>query len=108
MSDGFATEEELRGLGLPAGARHYRAYVGLPERYDELAALQFRVFSELGLREHHKVLEVGCGSPRFGRLLLPYLLPDHYVGVDPEEWLVQEGIRHELGESIIATKQPQF
>jgi Methyltransferase domain len=108
MSDGFATEEQLRGVGLPVGARHYRAYVGLPERYDELAALQFRVFIELGLREQHKVLEVGCGSLRFGRLLLPYLLPDHYVGVEPEQWLVQEGIRHELGESIIAIKQPQF
>jgi SAM-dependent methyltransferase len=108
MSDGFATEEQLRGLGLPAGARHYRAYVGVPERYDELAALQFRVSTELGLREHHQVLEVGCGSLRFGRLLLPYLLPDHYVGVEPEQWLVQDGIRYEVGESIIAIKKPQF
>ena len=108
MNDGFASEEQLRGLGLPAGARHYRAYVGVPERYDELAAMQFRVLTDLGLREHHKVLEVGCGSLRFGRLLLPYLLPDRYVGVEPEQWLVQDGIRHELGETIIQVKKPQF
>lgn len=108
MSDGFATEEQLRGLGLAAGARHYRAYVGVPERYDELAALQFRVCTELGLREHHKVLEVGCGSLRFGRLLLPYLLPDHYFGVEPERWLVEDGFLYELGESIITIKKPRF
>lgn len=85
MSDGFVSEEQLRGVGLPAGAHHYRAYVGDPERYDVLAVQQFRVLTDLGLREHHKVLEVGCGSLRFGRLLLPYLLPDRYVGVEPEQ-----------------------
>jgi SAM-dependent methyltransferase len=104
----FTTEERLRGLGLPAGAHHYRAYVGVPERYDELAALQFRVLTDLGLREHHRVLEVGCGSLRFGRLLLPYLLPARYVGVEPEQWLVQDGIHYELGEAIISVKKPQF
>lgn len=108
LSEGFTTEEQLRGLHLEVGAHHYRAYVGLPERYDELAALQFRVATELGLREDHQVLEIGCGSLRFGRLLLPYLLPDHYVGVEPERWLVEDGIRYELGESIIAVKNPQF
>lgn len=108
MADGFTSEEQLRGLGLPAGAHHYRAYVGVPERYDELAALQFKVLTDLGLREYHKVLEVGCGSLRFGRLLLPYLLPGRYVGVEPEQWLVQDGIRHELGETIISLKKPQF
>jgi SAM-dependent methyltransferase len=108
MSDEFASEEQLRGLGLPAGAHHYRADVGRPERYDELAVLQFRVLTDLGLREMHHVLEVGCGSLRLGRLLLPYLLPARYVGVEPEGWLVQDGIRYELGETIIPIKNPQF
>ena len=108
MSDGFASEEELRGLGKPTGSQHYRAYVGLPERYDLLAALQFKVITDLGLREYHNVLDVGCGSLRLGRLLIPFLLPDRYVGVEPEQWLVRDGIRYELGEAIIATKRPLF
>src|ERR1017187_6689363 len=83
MPDEFASGEQRRGVGLAAGAHHYRAYVGLPERYDTLAVLQFKVLTDLGLREHHTVLDVGCGSLRLGRLLLPYLLPDRYVGVEP-------------------------
>jgi hypothetical protein len=64
--------------------------------------------TDLGLREQHHVLEVGCGSLRLGRLPLPYLLPARYVGVEPERWLVQDGVRYELGETTISIKNPQF
>ena len=107
-SEQFASEEARRGIGLPIGTRHYRAYVGAPQFYDEHAALQFKVITDLGLREEHHVLDIGCGSLRLGRLLIPYLLPDRYVGVEPEEWLIRDGIRYELGEGILAVKRPLF
>jgi SAM-dependent methyltransferase len=108
MSDSIPDEEKLRGLDRLVGAQHYRAYVGRPERYDVLAVLQFKVLTDLGLREHHNVLDLGCGSLRVGRLLIPFLLPNRYVGVEPERWLVEDGIKYELGESILAIKRPQF
>ncbi|HLG14777.1 MAG TPA: class I SAM-dependent methyltransferase [Blastocatellia bacterium] len=94
--------------GLKAGDRHYRAWVGQPERYDLLGALQFNLLTTLGLREFHRVLDIGCGSLRAGRLLIPYLLPGHYCGVEPEAWLIEEATEFELTPSLIKLKQPVF
>lgn len=90
------------------GDPHYRAYIGDPRNYDLIAATTFNLLTTLGLREHHAVLDVGCGSLRNGRLLLPYLLPDRYTGIEPNEWLVREGVKHETGEDIIRLKGAQF
>ena len=38
-----------------------------------------RLLTALSLREHHRVLDFGCGSLRAGRLLIPYLLPGHFA-----------------------------
>ena len=108
LSDGLPSEAELRGLHLSAGAKHYRAYVGPPDRYDLMSALEFRILTELGMREYHNVLDLGCGSLRLGRLLIPFLLPHRYVGVEPESWLVDAGFEHELGETIRKIKDPEF
>ena len=44
------------------GTEHYRAFVGPPEHYDRVAAMQFNVATLLGRREHHHVLDIGLGS----------------------------------------------
>jgi len=93
---------------LPPGAQHYTAYVGPPGQYDAMAATQFRLLTTLGLREHHRLLDFGCGSLRVGRLLLPYLLPAHYYGIEPNTWLVEDAISHEIGRDQIRLKQPVF
>lgn len=69
---------------LEAGDRHYRAFVGPLDRYDLLGAGQMALLYLLGLREHHRVLDFGCGSLRLGRLLIPYLRPGRYFGIEPE------------------------
>lgn len=61
-----------------------------------------------GLRETHRLVEVGCGSLRAGRMFIPYLLPGHYFGIEPNQWVVEEGLRHELGEGIVEIKRPNF
>jgi hypothetical protein len=94
--------------GLQPGDAHYRAYVGQPERYDLLAALQFKILTDLGLREHHRLLDIGCGSLRAGRLFIPYLLEGGYCGVEPEQWLVEEGIRFEVTPALVELKRPLF
>jgi SAM-dependent methyltransferase len=100
--------QESLGVGLKPGDPHYRAYVGPPEDYDLIAAMTFNLLTTLGLRQHHSLLDVGCGSLRIGRLLIPYLNRGKYFGFEPNEWLVQEGIKRELGESLLQIKSPTF
>jgi cyclopropane fatty-acyl-phospholipid synthase-like methyltransferase len=100
--------QESLGVGLKPGDAHYRAYVGPPEDYDLIAAMTFNLLTTLGLRQHHSLLDVGCGSLRIGRLLIPYLNRGRYFGVEPNEWLVEEGIKRELGEALLEIKRPTF
>ncbi|HEX5491491.1 MAG TPA: class I SAM-dependent methyltransferase [Candidatus Udaeobacter sp.] len=96
------------GLGLKPGDPQYRAYVGPPEDYDLIAAMAFNLLTTLGLRQHHSLLDLGCGSLRIGRLLIPYLNQGRYFGVEPNKWLVEDGIRRELGETLVQIKRPTF
>ena len=100
-------KEDL-GLGLKPGDPQYRAFVGPPEDYDLIAAMAFNLLTTLGLRQHHSLLDVGCGSLRIGRLFIPYLNRGKYFGVEPNEWLIDEGIRRELGETLVRIKRPTF
>jgi len=72
---------------------NYKSYVGPLEFYDIVSGLQFVVLYLLGLREHHCLLDIGCGSLRGGKLFIPYLLPNRYFGIEPEKWLIEEGRR---------------
>jgi SAM-dependent methyltransferase len=90
------------------GDPRYRSLVGPPLDYDLIAGLQFTLLFYAGLREDDKLLDVGCGSLRGGRLFIPYLNPGRYYGVEPNEWLVEEGINWELGEDILRVKRPTF
>ena len=101
-------DQEDLGFGLKPGDPQYRAYVGPPEDYDLIAAMAFNLLTTLGLRQHHSLLDIGCGSLRIGRLLIPYLNRGKYFGVEPNEWLVDEGIRRELGETLVQIKRPTF
>ncbi len=101
-------DRESLGVGLKPGDAHYRAYVGPPEDYDLIAAMTFNLLTTLGLRQYHSLLDVGCGSLRIGRLLIPYLNQGKYFGVEPNEWLVEEGIKLELGKALVQIKRPTF
>lgn len=94
-------------LGAPANVE-YRAHIGHLEFYDVLTAIQFNLLTALGLRESHDMLDIGCGSLRAGRLLIPYLQAGRYHGIEPLPWLVQEGIDKEIGADMVALKRPVF
>jgi SAM-dependent methyltransferase len=110
MTDFLAqrTLTDLQAKSLPAGAAHYTAYVGPPGQYDLMGATQFRLLVTLGLREFHHVLDFGCGSLRAGRLLIPYLAPGHYHGIEPNRWLVEDAVERQLGADMVALKRPHF
>src|SRR6516164_7282102 len=103
-----SNDRETLGLGLKPGDPHYRAYVGPSEDYDVIAAMTFNLLTTLGLRQHHALLDIGCGSLRIGRLLIPYLNRGKYFGIEPNEWLVEEGIKRELGSTLLQIKRPRF
>ena len=96
------------GLGLAPGSSHYRAYVGPPEDYDLVAAMCFGLLTSLGLRGHHNLLDIGCGSCRLGRLLIPYLNENKYYGMEPNRWLVESGVENEIGDDLVRIKNPSF
>ena len=87
---------------------NYRGFVGSDDNYDLVGAMQFNLLTALGLREYHKLLDIGCGSLRAGRLFIPYLNRGGYCGIEPEKWLVEAGIQNEIGESMVEIKAPRF
>lgn len=89
-------------------ARNYRAFVGPEQGYDLMGASQFRLLCTLGLRASDRVLDLGCGSLRAGRLLIPWLDQGGYHGIEPNGWLIDQVIAQELGEDLIRLKQPRF
>ena len=89
-------------------SRNYKSFVGPGNLYDIIGAMQFNLLTFLGLRADHYVLDIGCGSLRAGRLLIPYLLPGHYYGLEPEKWVIEEAIKNEIGEETVKIRQPSF
>lgn len=75
----------------------YRRHVGPYDKYDIIAANQFIALINNGLREYHTVLDIGCGTMRAGRLLINYLLPERYYGIEPEKEIYQMAFKKEIG-----------
>ena len=106
MSTRYISPEEA--LDLAPGSEHYTAYVGPPNDYDFMGATQFRLLCALGLRDHHRLLDFGCGSLRAGRFLIPYLKAGNYYGIEPNRWLIEDAIEREIGADQIRIKTPHF
>ncbi|GEM_PF-1283502 len=106
FEDIIMTDKNLQDL--KAGDPHYKAFVGPPLKYDLLGALQFSLLSAAGLRADHKLCDIGCGSLRVGKLLIPYLNADNYFGLEPEKWLIEVAIDKEIGQDLINLKRPRF
>lgn len=88
--------------------KKYKSYVGPATNYDKIGAMQFNLHIALGLRQHHSFLDIGCGSLRAGKIFIPFLLKKNYVGIEPNNWLIEEGINNEIGNDLITIKQPKF
>jgi SAM-dependent methyltransferase len=78
---------------LVSDGRHREAIGGL---WDQVGDLQLKFLRDHGLRPHHSLLDVGCGSLRAGVKLVPYLDPGNYYGIDLNEVLIEAGYEREI------------
>ena len=77
---------------IEAGA--HRKWVG--GHWDDHGQRQLDFLVSHGLRPESTFLDVGCGSFRAGRILVDYLLPGHYYGIDANLSVMQAGYDTEL------------
>lgn len=89
-------------------AADYKAYVGPAAQFDFMGATQFRLLTTLGLRHHHKLLDIGCGSLRAGRFFLSYLDAGNYYGIEPNQWLIDEATQKDFGAEFIRLRAPHL
>jgi SAM-dependent methyltransferase len=84
----------------------HRNYIG--GWWEEIGKLQFDFLVSRGLKPHHYLCDVACGSLRAGIHFIRYLEPGHYMGIDKEQQLIDSGISQELGRDVYEAKRPQF
>ena len=89
------------------GRQRHRTYVGGGD-YDLKGAMQLTLLYSLGLRAEHRLLDIGCGSLRAGRFIIPYLNAGGYTGLEPNTWLIDEAIEKEIGRDVLDIKKPIF
>ncbi|WP_449061414.1 class I SAM-dependent methyltransferase [Planomonospora algeriensis] len=87
-------------------ARNPEAAVGSKshERWLALGRMQFDYLVGHGLRPEHRMLEIGCGNLRAGRLFIDYLDTGGYYGLDispdilvaAQRTLIEYGLRDKL------------
>lgn len=86
-----------------AGHRHYVG--GL---WDDIGNLQFEFLKSRGLKPHHVLLDIACGSLRAGSHFIPYLNCGNYLGLDKERRLIKLGLEREVQRKLVNEKAPQF
>ena len=74
--------------------------------WDDVAKIQFDALMRFGLEPHHRLLDMPCGSFRVGRLLIPYLEPGNYLGVEGDPELLERGKREVLGAELLKSQRP--
>lgn len=70
--------------------------------------VQLQLLLMEGLQKDDYVLEVGCGSLMSGIPIMSYLEKSHYVGIDPNTWLMNQTLLIVENQQIITKKSPLF
>lgn len=84
----------------------HRAYIG--GRWQELGQIQFDFMVSRGLRPEHVFLDIACGALRGGVHFIPYLEPEHYLGIEKERSLIRSGLSKELSAAVREEKRPEL
>ena len=74
----------------------YRNYEAHNARFNTGLTV-FQVLLEQGLTSDSRLCDVGCGSLRVGRYLITHLEHGLYYAIEPQQWLIDNAIEHEIG-----------
>lgn len=96
--DKAAVEAEVRA------GKHRELVGGL---WEEVGQLQLDFLVSRGLKPHHRLLDIGCGSLRGGTKIINYLDAGHYAGSDLHESLLAAGYDIELAREGLTHKLPR-
>ena len=66
---------------------------------------QIEYLKSVGLKPHHSLLDLGCGTLRGGILIIKYLQKGHYVGIESRKHVLEEG-KKELLRYDLNDKEP--
>lgn len=80
---------------------------GKNHRFSDVTLATFYSLSVLGLTPSKTVLDIGCGALRNGFLLINYLEPNKYYGVEPNVGMLEEG-KEKLAKAFLEEKKPFF
>jgi hypothetical protein len=86
--------------------RGHRDYIG--GNWEEIGTLQFDFLLSKGLTPESYLLDIACGALRLGVKAIPFLEPDHYLGIEKEKGLVAAGFENELDKEVRAKKRPRI
>jgi hypothetical protein len=86
--------------------RGHRDYIG--GQWEEIGTLQFDFLVAKGLKPESYLLDIACGALRLGVKAIPYLQPEHYLGIEKESGLVAAGFQNELDKDIREAKRPRI
>eukprot|EP00928_Gymnodinium_smaydae_P081808 TRINITY_DN65265_c0_g1_i1.p1 TRINITY_DN65265_c0_g1~~TRINITY_DN65265_c0_g1_i1.p1 ORF type:complete len:638 (-),score=40.55 TRINITY_DN65265_c0_g1_i1:342-2255(-) len=86
----------------------HRVHQKEPGDQGEFTTNMFGLLVYSGLKEFSRLLDVGCGSLRLGRLAIPYLNPGHYHCIEPNTHLLRDALHYELGYDMLQRKSPSF
>ena len=75
--------------------------------WEEMGQLQFDFLVKHGLKPHHTMLDIGCGTLRGGRHFIRYLNPQNYSGMDISPKAIAFAKQLVTGEGL-TDKHPQL
>jgi SAM-dependent methyltransferase len=107
MSIATSTYEFVRDRMLIRAAKKY-VTGGVLRQWELSGPLQLEVLKQNGCTPESKVLEIGCGSLSAGRHIIEFLLPGHYVGIEPNRWLIDAISRDRTIGELIRARRPTF
>lgn len=87
------------------GKKVHRGFVG--GLWDELGQLQLEFLIKSGLKQNHKLLDIGCGCLRGGLYYLKYLNEGNYFGLDINRSLIEAG-KIQVEEAGLSHKKPNL
>ena len=74
----------------------------------ENGRMQLELIEREGLKDTDFVLEIGCGALIAGIPIISFLEAGHYVGIDPNKWLIDSSLQIDENKKIIHEKKPIF